>query len=82
MRQTQPHLGYPGQWLVYHVAAWWGLLAAVAGIWLYNTAERAHDPTGWAPLPVDHYVVIFAVTITLVIYTGSRWRQAAHSSVH
>ena len=22
------------------------------------------------------------VTITLVIYTGSRWRQAAHSSVH
>jgi hypothetical protein len=81
MRQgSQSQLGDSGRWFVYHVAAWWTLVAAVAGIWLYNAAGKPHHASAWRPLPIDHYVVLFAITITLVVYTGGRWRQAAHSA--
>jgi hypothetical protein len=81
MKQASPsNLGASSRWLVYHVAAWWTLLAALAGIWLYNTSGKTPHASGWHPLPIDHYVVIFVVTTTLIVYTGSRWRQAAHSA--
>ena len=79
-QRCSSHLGDSGRWLVYHVTAWCTLLAAVAGIWLYNTSGKTPHASGWRPLPIDHYVVIFVVTTTLIVYTGSRWRQAVRSA--
>lgn len=79
-QRFQSPLGDSGRWLVYHFVAWWTLVAAVAGIWLYNAAGKSPHASAWRPLPVDHYVVIFAFTITLIVWTGGRWRQATHSA--
>ena len=79
-QRCSSHLGDSGRWLVYHVTAWWTLLAAVAGIWLYNTSGKTPHASGWRPLPIDHYVVIFVVTTTLIVYTGRRSRQAVRSA--
>jgi len=81
MKPSQPRLGASGRrWLVYHVAAWWTLVVAIVGIWLYNTEGAATNPTGWRPLPIDHYVAIFVITVVPLVYTGSRWRHAAHTA--